>query len=96
VYSWWTILADDLSAANATIAGPDCVLSDTLPATDLEHNRVADAAGARLLACQLRVESGATLSKWGIGSGRIDTLEFSTDASEPFERVALSRQYRPA
>jgi hypothetical protein len=66
VYSWRAILADDLSAANATIAGLDCILSDTLPATDLEYNRVADAAGARLLARQLRVESGATLSKWGM------------------------------
>lgn len=66
VYSWRAILADDLSAANATFSGTDCVLSDTLPATDLEYNRVANASGARLLARQLRVQShGAKIGKWG-------------------------------
>jgi hypothetical protein len=38
---------------------------------------------------------GATLTL-KTGSGCTDTLEFSTDASKSFERVALSRQDRPA
>ena len=80
VYSWRAILADDLSAANATFSGTDCVLSDTLPATDLEYNRVANASGARLLARQLRVQSQPL---WPHVTSRIARNQRNRDRGKP-------------
>lgn len=65
VFTWRAMLATDLSGANASINGADCILSDTLPPENLNENRVAAASGSRLLLRQLRAAPGL---RWGLNT----------------------------
>ena len=62
-YTWRAMLATDLSGANASFLGADCILTDTLSPEALNINRASSASGARLLLRQLRPASDM---KWSL------------------------------